>query len=211
VSENLFETIMENAELSKVDYADYKLLSFGEVTFKLMQAYPLSLVFTIAEQTLAKDFFKTGKTFKDFDGWKTIKSMPAKERADIAGLLALGFVSSYCRANYDQYECNEVTVAQTRPMEKKMITDLLRSKLPLSELHFLAFINSGLSTHNIDWGMAIAPILKNLDVYLSENHLSVLLQEQLIGFQSYFTEQADWSSSNKKFATQLDQIISEHS
>ncbi len=210
MSENLFETIMENAELHKVDYADYKQLSFGEPTIELMQTYPLSLIFSINEQMLEKDFFKTRKTFKDFDEWKTIKSMSAQERADIAGLLALSFVSSYCRANRDQYECSDANVGGTRVTEKKMITDLLRSKLPLSELHFLAFVNSGLTVHDIDWGMAVGPILKNLDTYLSENNLSAVLHEQLVGFRGYLNEQIGWASSNKKFLAQLDQIISEH-
>jgi len=101
----------------------------------------------------------------------------------------------------------KVTLAETR-----LITDLLKSKLPLTELHVLALIESCRSVHDMDWGAPLKPVLKSIDRFLADNIPSAVLYDTLVAFKAHCADESDRLASKllRQTTEQLTGLIAEN-
>ena len=215
MSESLLQAVMAEASISDGEsvYCNKELV-FGDPTLDLLQAAPLSFVYVIiADVWYAAITQRYAYQFKptDYAEWKTIKVLPAQEKADLVGLVGLRFISRYYRATQDR-DKHGVNLGKPVLAEKKIMTSLMRSKLPFTELHILALIQSCRNVHDIDWGAPLAPVMKAIDTYLAENAMSAVLQDSLRAFRAQCEEEAGRMSSKTLWQAteQLDLMLTEH-
>lgn len=215
MSENLFQAVMAEASISDKDDVYYaNNLVFDDPTSDLLQTAPLSLVYNIVADVWDAGINKRNAyKFKptDYAEWTTIKALSAQEKADLIGLVGLRFISKYFHLSHDRME-HGVDLGRLVVAEKTIMTALLRSNLPFTELHILALIQSCRNVHDIDWGAPLAPVMKAIDVYLAENTLSAVLQDALRAFRAQCEEEAGRMSSKtlRQATEQLDLMLAEH-
>jgi len=209
MSETLFATVMAEAEIVDEDqlFAN-KRLNFGLPSRDLLSADPLCLPFAMLSDVWDAAITKRSNyrfTPKDYEPWQTIKHESPDRRADIVGLIGLRFIrDTFYR---ESMEVGKVTLAETR-----LITDLLKSKLPLTELHVLALIESCRSVHDMDWGAPLKPVLKSIDRFLADNIPSAVLYDTLVAFKAHCADESDRLASKllRQTTEQLTGLIAEN-